>query len=65
MQPVARIAPCIAPRSRDPTPCFAAMSGRRERAEAAAEPATIYATLVEIEGDTESFPLIWARRNGN
>ena len=28
-------------------------------------PAAIYASLVETEGDKESFSLIWARRNGN
>ena len=28
-------------------------------------PAAIYASLVETEGDTKSFSLIWARRNGN
>ena len=28
-------------------------------------PAAIYASLVETEGDTKSFSLIWSRRNGN
>jgi uncharacterized protein (DUF736 family) len=28
-------------------------------------PAAIYASLVEIQGDKQSFSLVWARRNGN